>query len=251
MQNPVDQMTARWLAEAGIRPGMRVVDIGCGPGTVTFELARQVGPSGRVYGVDREPKMLELARPRCAELGLSNVAFIEAGFDLAVPDGTLVDAAVGRRVLMYQPDPVEAVRQLVRVVQPGGLVFFHEHDTLRVADPRASLPLHDQVRGWLHSMLRGEGARLNMGFDLHGVLGAAGLEVQRVCVEASVLTPTSHYPVSMVIRAVLPRLVRLGIVREADVDLDTLDQRLLDERRRTGATCLWELVFCAWARKAQ
>lgn len=248
MSNPVDNMTARWLEEAGIGPGMRVVDIGCGTGTVAFEVARRVGESGRVYAVDREPAMLNAARSKCQQLGLRNVEFLEAGFDLAVPDAALVDAAVGRRVLMYQPNPVRAVRELARVVRPGGVILFHEHDTLAIDDPRACLPLHDEVRSWLRSMLRGEGAGLNMGLDLHSVLASAGLQIERVRAEANVLTSTSDYPVGAIIRAVLPRLERLGIVTEAKADPDTLDQRLKEERRRAGATCVWELVFCAWAR---
>lgn len=248
MKNPVNDMTSRWLEEAGVGPGMRVVDIGCGPGFVTFEVARRVGAAGRVYGVDRDPTMLQLAEYEYRKLELGNVQFLEAGFNLSVPDGELVDAAVGRRVLMYQANPVRAVQQLVRVVRPGGLVLFHEHDTVTVKGPGKGLPLHDEVRGWFWNMLRGEGARLNMGFELHSVLSAAGLEVEQVRAEANVLTPTSEYPVGAIVRAVIPRLERLGIVSESEADPETLDQRLFEERRRTGTTCVWELVFCAWAR---
>ena len=63
------------------------------------------------------------------------------------------------------------------------------------------------------------------------------------------LTPTAGYPVAAIVRAVLPRLLRHGIATEADVDVETLDDRLAAERREAAATCLWEMVFCAWARK--
>jgi hypothetical protein len=88
-----------------------------------------------------------------------------------------------------------------------------------------------------------------MGFDLHGVLSATGLTVERVRAEANVLTSTAQYPVAAIIRAALPRLLKHGIVTETEVEVDTLDERLLAERKRNNATCLWELVFCAWARK--
>lgn len=248
MDNAVDDMTSRWLSEAGIGAGMRVVDIGCGPGAVSFELARRVGPEGHVYAVDQNPQMLALARARNEELGCTNLTFIEGGFELAAPDGVPVDAAVGRRVLMYQPDPVAAIAALARVVRPGGLVFFHEHDTLPVVDPDIELPLHDQVRGWLRAMLEGEGASLRMGLDLHRVLDAAGLEVERVRAEANVLTPTSSYPIGFIVRMIMPRLVAQGIVSPEQADPDTLDERLRQERRRADAICVWELVFGAWAR---
>jgi SAM-dependent methyltransferase len=250
MDNLVDGMTAKWLDEAGIEPGMRVLDIGCGPGTVTAQLARKVGERGKVYAVDREPRALELARERCRDLGLDNVEFIRGTFELPVPHEGPVDAAVGRRVLMYQPDPTTAVRQLARVVRPGGLVWFHEHDTTIVPHD-ACLPLHDRVRGWLDAMLRNEGASLRMGHELFGVLRGAGLEVEHVRAEANVLTPTTRYPIGQIIRAVLPRITATGIATEAEVGVDTLDERLVDERCETGATLVWELVFCAWGRTAR
>jgi hypothetical protein len=99
-------------------------------------------------------------------------------------------------------------------------------------------------------MLRLEGANLRMGFELHSALAAAGLTVERVRAEANVLTPTASYPVAAIIRSVLPRLIQLGIVTEAHADVETLDDRLNAERSAAAATCLWEMVFCAWGRKA-
>jgi SAM-dependent methyltransferase len=249
MSNLVDEMTERMLEDAGIRPGMQVLDIGCGPGAVSFMLSRRVGPGGHVFAVDRNPTMLELARTKSRETGVSNLTFIEGGFEAKVPGHGGLDAAVGRRVLMYQPDAAKAVVELARAVRPGGVVAFHEHDTLALADGRTSLPLHDRVRSWLREMLRCEGANLRMGFELHAALSAAGLTVECVRAEANVLTPTTHYPVAAIIRAVLPRLLQHGIATETEVEVDTLDARLTAERRQANATCLWELVFCGWARK--
>jgi hypothetical protein len=98
-------------------------------------------------------------------------------------------------------------------------------------------------------MLRREGANLHVGFDLHSTLSTAGLSVERVRAEANVITPTAGYPVAAIVRAVLPRLLQYGIVTEADVDVETLDDRLTAERREANATCVWEMVFWAWARK--
>lgn len=243
----VDAMTTRWLDRAGIGEGMRVVDIGCGPGWVTTQVAHRVGPSGTVYAVDREPRMLARAQARCESLGLSNVEFVEGTFELSVPDGGPVDAVVGRRVLMYQPDPVAAVRSISKVVRPGGLVWFHEHDRTPISND-AELPLHDRLRGWLDAMLDNEGAHPRMGHALPGVFTAAGLTVEAAHVEANVLTPTIGYPFSALLRAVLPRITEPGIATESEVDPDTLDQRLAQERRDADATVVWELIFGAWAR---
>jgi len=237
------------LADAGIGPGMRVLDIGCGPGAVSLMLARRVGASGHVFGVDQNPAMLHLARDRTRAMGISNCTFIEGGFDVAFSERGSLDGVVGRRVLMYQADAGRAVAQLVDAIRPGGVIAFHEHDMVEISDGRTSLPLHDRVRSWLREMLRLEGANLRMGFELHSALSGAGLVVERVRAEANVLTPTADYPVTSIIRAVLPRLRQLGVATEAEIDVETLDERLAAERRDAAATCLWEMVFCAWARK--
>lgn len=249
MSNQVDEMTERLLDDAGILPGMRALDIGCGPGAVSFMLSQRVGDRGHVFGVDRSPQMLALARKKAQDRGVSNITFLEGGFDVAFPERGTLDAVVGRRVLMYQADAAQAVAQLTDAVRPGGVIAFHEHDMVEVSDSRTSLPLHDRVRSWLREMLRVEGANLRMGFDLHAALSAAGLVVERVRAEANVLTPTADYPIGAIIRAVLPRLTQHGIATETEVDVETLDDRLAAERRAAGATCLWEMVFCAWGRK--
>src|SRR5882757_3846156 len=76
-----DKDTEHALHLAGLRPGMRVLDVGCGPGDVSFLAARLVGPTGTVLGVDAAPEMIELAGARAAEQGLSAVHFKQAGID--------------------------------------------------------------------------------------------------------------------------------------------------------------------------
>jgi SAM-dependent methyltransferase len=249
MTNPVDEMTERMLADAGLGPGMRVLDIGCGPGAVSLMIARRVGSDGHVFAVDRDPRMLELAREKARQAAVSNITFIEGGFDVAFPERGRLDAVVGRRVLMYQPDAARAVIELADAVRSDGVIAFHEHDMVAVSDGRTSLPLHDRVRSWLREMLRLEGANLHMGFALHSALTSAGLIVERVRAEANVLTPTTSYPIAAIIRAVLPRLLHLGITTEEEADVETLDNRLAAERQAADATCIWEMVFCAWGRK--
>ena len=70
--------TEHALRLAGLRPGMRVLDVGCGPGDVSLIAARLVGPTGAVLGVDAAPEMIELARTRAAQRGLSAVHFTQS-----------------------------------------------------------------------------------------------------------------------------------------------------------------------------
>src|SRR6516225_7371369 len=74
----VNPITRQYLVEAGVAPGMRVLDIGCGAGDVAFLAAELVGPSGQVVGIDRSADALALARSRADERSLANVTFRES-----------------------------------------------------------------------------------------------------------------------------------------------------------------------------
>jgi hypothetical protein len=58
-----------------------------------------------------------------------------------------------------------------------------------------------------------------------------------------------HYPAAAIVRAMLPRIVRQGVATEHEIDIDTLDRRMVEERVKADTTSVWELVFGAWARK--
>ena len=88
-----------------------------------------------------------------------------------------------------------------------------------------------------------------MGFNLHAVLTEAGLAVEQVRAEAVVQTPGARYELAGILRAVLPRIVRYGIASEAEVEIDTLDRRLDEERLAVSATYVGDMMFGAWARK--
>jgi SAM-dependent methyltransferase len=103
-----------------IRPGERVVDVGCGAGIDSLIAARMVGPTGRVIGVDMTPAMLAKARRSAAEAQLSNVEFLE-GFaeSLPIPDGW-ADVVISNGVLNLMPDKAAALKEMARVLKPGG-----------------------------------------------------------------------------------------------------------------------------------
>jgi hypothetical protein len=111
------------------------------------------------------------------------------------------------------------------------------------------LPLHERVHGWIWRTVEREGANVHMGFDLASVLEQAGLTVEQVRAEAIVQTPKADYAIGLVVRAMLPRIVQQGVASEEEIHADTLDQRLVEERRKANATYVGDMVFGAWARK--
>ncbi|OBZ68961.1 putative methyltransferase C1B3.06c, partial [Grifola frondosa] len=108
-----------------LKPTMHILDIGCGPGTITLDLAALV-PEGHVTGLEYVPEVLEQARANATERGVHNVEFVTGNaLQLAFPDASF-DVVHAHQVLMHLGDPVQALREMRRVVKPGGLVAVRE-----------------------------------------------------------------------------------------------------------------------------
>ncbi len=116
----------RAIDELALKPGMRVVDVGCGPGLLTLPIARGVGIDGEVVALDMQPKMLELMSSRIEKAGLKNVTPLLAG----AGDGKLpknhFDRAVLSTVLGEIPDREHALREIYDALKPGGYLVVAE-----------------------------------------------------------------------------------------------------------------------------
>ena len=120
--------TRHLFTQAGIEPGMRVLDVGSGSGDVSFLAADLVGQGGYVVGVDRSEAAVQRATVRAIRRNHPNVSFV-VGDPSAMSFDQPFDAIVGRFVLMYQDDPVWSLRQITKHLRADGLVVFQELDT--------------------------------------------------------------------------------------------------------------------------
>ena len=108
-----------------LRPGDRVLDLGSGPGTITCDLA---GLVAEVVAVEQTEAALDLARQEAARRGVTNLSFQAAdAHHLPFPDDSF-DVAHAHQVLQHLPDPVQALREMVRVCRPGGVVAVRDAD---------------------------------------------------------------------------------------------------------------------------
>lgn len=112
----------RMLELAALRPGERVLDVACGTGLVTLPAARQVGPAGRITGVDLSERMVAEAATAAAGAGVPNAEFFRMDAEeLDLPDASF-DVALSALGILYCPDPLKALREMHRVLVPGGRV---------------------------------------------------------------------------------------------------------------------------------
>lgn len=125
----IQPITQRLLSKAGLKPGMRVLDVGCGAGDVALLASDMVGPRGSVIGIDHNASVLAHARARAQTVGHHNVEFQEHSL-ASFSDPDSFDLVVGRYVFVHQDDPTAFLRRARSFVRPGGALAFHEPSLL-------------------------------------------------------------------------------------------------------------------------
>jgi ubiquinone/menaquinone biosynthesis C-methylase UbiE len=111
----------RTVERAGVRPGERVLDVGCGPGVLTLLAKERVGQAGEAHGIDPSPEMIALAQTKAAKTGLAARFQIGAVQELPFPDGRF-DVVLSSLMLHHVPDDLKgkAFAEIARVLRPGG-----------------------------------------------------------------------------------------------------------------------------------
>lgn len=113
--------------EPHLQPGMSVLDIGCGPGTITVDIARRVAPA-RVVGLDAAPEVIDKARALALDEGIDNVEFVAGDAYDTRFDDSIFDVVHAHQTLQHLADPVAALREMRRVVRTEGVVAARDVD---------------------------------------------------------------------------------------------------------------------------
>jgi ubiquinone/menaquinone biosynthesis C-methylase UbiE len=242
------QATRMIFTEAGLRPGMRVLDLGCGTGTATFVAADLVGPSGSVTGLDHSPEALARARLRAAQRGLARVQFIEGDIHDPAPGGPY-DAIVEHLALWQVPDPAEVLRRQATVLRPGGLVVPVESD-LAGAYSEPEVTTWTQLNSWMVESFAKAGLVL-IGRRLWTILEEAGLRPRgMIGIQQHVVRPADEANLAAEmegLRNLVPVFVGTGVATAEEIGVETWAQRVRDEWERTHMVLGLSMTLGAWA----
>jgi SAM-dependent methyltransferase len=246
--------TERVFRRAGLNAGMRVLDLGCGAGDVSFQAAELVGPTGSVLGIDRDPGVLAVARRRAHEMGLTTISFEEQSIE-AFSAPKPFDAVVGRFVLVYQPDPARTLGHVAGLLRPGGILALIEPDMSVGVRSWPRVPLWEQAGSWIGETFRRGGVHHDIGARLYPLIRRAGLPGPTVRQDllvggAEALRPAYEHCAAM-IRSLLPRMEQFGIATAGTAQVDTLAERLERETAVAESQLAYFPVFGAWTSKVQ
>jgi ubiquinone/menaquinone biosynthesis C-methylase UbiE len=246
----VEPITRRFFREAGLVPGMRVLDVGSGAGDVSFLAADLVGDAGAIVGVDRSSAAVEVARARAVASRRRNVSFRE-GDPVEMTFDEPFDAIIGRYVLAFQKNPAAMLKKLAKHVRPGGLIVFHDVDIAGCQSFPPS-PIYDSCCRWLAETTRLLAVEPRTGMKLHSVFVSAGLPAPTLRLEAVIGAGVNSLDclrlIGDVIPIRLPEILRLGVATTAEIGVETLAERMINEAIANDSVIVGRFGIGAWSR---
>jgi SAM-dependent methyltransferase len=232
--------TRRVLLAAGLRPGMRVADLGCGVGTVTALLAELVGPQGRVVGIDASAAQLAQAREQLNGNG-TNIRFVEAGAaGTGLPPGSF-DLVYCRFLLIHLPEPERALAEMRSLLKPDGILVCEDGDlTSAGSEPPSALEAFANLFGRLGPVRRVD---YTLGRRLYHLVRAAGFPAPEITFNQPVRARGENKRLlELSVAEAGPAFVEAGLITAEELE------HTLAEMRRLGAD---ETVLAVMPRMAQ
>jgi SAM-dependent methyltransferase len=201
---------------AGFNAGQTLLDIGCGPGYATLDLAEIAGAGGRVVAVDRSARFLDALRSAAVRQGLTNITARQADLDADALPASGADGAWVRWVFAFLSRPRDLVTRIGSALRPGGKLVVHEYFNYRQWKFARKSPLFEEfvdvvIRSW-----RASGGEPEIALPLTGWLEESGFRIESLRPYVDVITPSDfmwQWP-STFFDIGLRRLIDLGDVFE-------------------------------------
>jgi ubiquinone/menaquinone biosynthesis C-methylase UbiE len=242
-------LTERFLRDAGLSSGMRVLDIGCGMGDVTIIAAQLVGSAGHVTSIDLDQASIETAQRRAAAFGFENTSFDRADIAAYLPP-TPFDAIVGRLVLQFVSDPIAMIKRLYGMLRPGGILALQEPTWKLWLTYTAHLPLRLSVTEVARDAFQAGGASTEMELQLYQGFIVSGLREPQLRVEVPLgNSPEFRSLLPDLLAALIPNIIAKGPAIGHLGDLNTLKDRLDQELDKEKSFASYVALIGAFGRK--
>ena len=233
------RLWAEWAHDlwerAGFGPGDGLLDLGCGPGFASIELADRVGAQGRVLAVDESPRFVEALAREADRRGLAQLtARVERVEALQLEPGSL-DGAFARWLFCFLPDPLPVIDRVVSGLRPGGRLVVWDYLNYNATALHPRSPAFERVLAAVYESWRRTGGDLNVGERLPGLIAGAGCRLVELVPLARFARPGTalwQWPTGFFFGYV-PRLVEAGLLTEAEREAFEADWR--ERERDPGA----------------
>ena len=236
--------TLNLLQRAGIKPGMACLDVGCGGGDVTLEMARLIGSSGRVTGIDMDSTKLQLAQQDAERQTVANLKFL--ALDIADLDYEAeYDFVYARLLLTHLRDPAQALHRMLKATKPGGVVVVEDmdHSGVFCHPPSSALEQHVSL---YNQVARSRGADPEIGPKLPALFHQVGLQdVNLLHVQPAFKEGTGKQIHQITLQNIAPALMAAGIATEAEIA--ALFSELADFAQDAQTIMSFPRIFQVWA----
>lgn len=210
---------AAWKT-AGIGMGQTVVDVGCGPGYATRDLAELVGPTGQVIAIDKSDKFLGALEAERGRQNLDQIKIVRADLDNDAFPAASADAAWARWVFAFLKQPQQLLARIASAIHPGGVIVIHEYFHYSTWRPTRPSPTHKQFVEAVMVSWRDNGGEPNIALPLLDWLEALNFELRRVQPIIDIIEP--GYPkwewAKSFLKVGRDRLVELGYLTQDQSD---------------------------------
>lgn len=208
------------FARGGLRRGDRVLDLGCGPGFTTFELARLVGPSGHVVAIDQSRRFLDHVAARAAHENITWIECVEAKVEQAPLQSAHFDAVYSRWLFCWLPDARPALEHAVRALRPGGALLLHEYLDWGAMRMFPGSPAFDRAVAGCLASWHASHATIDFAALAPTIAAQHGLRIEHFAPIARVgqVDSLEWRWVHEFFVTYLPKLVALGLLSQDEVD---------------------------------
>ncbi|MCI0331361.1 MAG: methyltransferase domain-containing protein [candidate division Zixibacteria bacterium] len=178
---------------AGFTIGQKILDVGCGPGYASLDLAEIVGPSGKIFAVDRSRRFLDRLEAVRKQRGLENISTFELDLDEAELPAIQADGAWCRWVFAFVKRPRELLKRIGNVLKPGGILAVHEYFDYGAWQFAPRSPEHEEFVRLVMESWRATGGEPDIGLSLPGWLQEMGFELKTLNPIIEIFPKTSYW----------------------------------------------------------